>query len=98
MTSSGRGKPAPGGACRPDGSAGTARNHPAAGAGPRSTAYLGGPGTEGDLIAVTTVRKLSSITGTPDLTATGHLLILARDRPADAFTVRLDNTSRYTGE
>jgi hypothetical protein len=64
--------------------------------GQRNRAYLHDLAPDGDLIAVTVTRKISSITDTPDLTATEPLLILTREH-ASAFTIRLDNTARHQG-
>lgn len=62
--------------------------------GQRNTAYLGDLAPGGDLIAVTTTRKIGGIIDTPDLTAAEPLLLLTRDT-AGGFTTRLDNTARY---
>ncbi|UCM88468.1 hypothetical protein [Streptomyces marincola] len=62
--------------------------------GQRNTAYLDGLAPGGDLIIVTTTRKVGGITDTPDLTATEPLLLLTRDT-VGGFTTRLDNTARH---
>lgn len=62
--------------------------------GRRNTAYLDGLAPGGDLITVTTTRKIGGITDTPDLAASEPLFVLTRDQ-AGGFTTRLDNTARY---
>lgn len=86
------------GGCTTLGVIGAARCILAAGTGPRNIMHLAGIAPGGDLIAATTVRRLSSITGTPDLTAAENLLILARDHPSDAFGIRQRSVALQGGQ
>ncbi|MFD7580953.1 hypothetical protein [Kitasatospora sp. NPDC059817] len=81
------------GGCLTLGVLGAAKCLLAAEHGRRNTAYLAGLAPTGDLIAVTTTRKIGGITDTPDLAATEPLLVLTREG-GGAFTTRLDNTTR----
>jgi len=59
--------------------------------GTRNATHLDTLSDGGDLIVITTTRRIGGITDTPDLTTTQPLLLLTRDQ-AGGFTTRLDNT------
>jgi hypothetical protein len=65
--------------------------------GRRNASYLADAAGPGDVVAVTTTRKVGGITDTPDLTTTPPLLLLTRDSARDRFVPLLDNTTRYVG-